>query len=336
MSKQKILIVDDDNNIAELISLYLTKECYDTKIVNDGEEALHAFEHYNPNLILLDLMLPGIDGYQVCREIRTKSNVPIIMLSAKGEIFDKVLGLELGADDYILKPFDSKELVARVKAVLRRFQPAKTESVVELKCVEYPDLTVNLSNYSVMYNGHAFFENDHPIHIEIGMGKGRFLMDLAALHPEINYIGIERYTSVLLRAVQKMDTLQLPNVHFLCEDAAKLPEIFAPEEVDRIYLNFSDPWPKDRHARRRLTSHEFLDRYDQFLAADGRLEFKTDNQDLFTFSLEEIETSDRWHLNASTRDLHHDPSMNEGNIMTEYEEKFSSKGNPICKLIASR
>ena len=130
MSKQKILIVDDDNNIAELISLYLTKECYDTKIVNDGEEALHAFEHYNPNLILLDLMLPGIDGYQVCREIRTKSNVPIIMLSAKGEIFDKVLGLELGADDYILKPFDSKELVARVKAVLRRFQPAKTESVV--------------------------------------------------------------------------------------------------------------------------------------------------------------------------------------------------------------
>ena len=109
MSKQKILIVDDDNNIAELISLYLTKECYDTKIVNDGEEALHAFEHYNPNLILLDLMLPGIDGYQVCREIRTKSNVPIIMLSAKGEIFDKVLGLELGADDYILKPFDSKE-----------------------------------------------------------------------------------------------------------------------------------------------------------------------------------------------------------------------------------
>ena len=128
--KQKILIVDDDNNIAELISLYLTKECYDTKIVNDGEEVLHAFEHYNPNLILLDLMLPGIDGYQVCREIRTKSN------------------------DYILKPFDSKELVARVKAVLRRFQPAKTESVVELKCVEYPDLTVNLSNYSVMYNGH--------------------------------------------------------------------------------------------------------------------------------------------------------------------------------------
>lgn len=177
--------------------------------------------------------------------------------------------------------------------------------------------------------------NDNPIHIEIGMGKGRFLMDLAALNPNINYIGIERYTSVLLRAVQKMDENPLPNVHFLCEDAANLPEIFAEEEVARIYLNFSDPWPKDRHARRRLTSHEFLDRYYQFLKKDGRLEFKTDNQDLFTFSLEEIENSETWNLDASTRDLHHDAVMNEGNIMTEYEEKFSSMGNPICKLVAS-
>ena len=153
--KQKILIVDDDNNIAELISLYLTKECYDTKIVNDGEQALIAFEHYKPNMLLLDLMLPGIDGYQVCREIRAKSDVPIIMLSAKGEVFDKVLGLELGADDYILKPFESKELVARVKAVLRRFQPAKPEAYasVNIKCVEYPGLIVNLSNYSVTYDG---------------------------------------------------------------------------------------------------------------------------------------------------------------------------------------
>ena len=153
--KQKILIVDDDNNIAELISLYLTKECYDTKIVNDGEQALIAFEHYKPNMLLLDLMLPGIDGYQVCREIRAKSDVPIIMLSAKGEVFDQVLGLELGADDYILKPFDSKELVARVKAVLRRFQPAKPEAYasVDIKCVEYPGLIVNLSNYSVTYDG---------------------------------------------------------------------------------------------------------------------------------------------------------------------------------------
>lgn len=154
VSKQKILIVDDDNNIAELISLYLTKECYDTEIVNDGESALRAFETSKPNLILLDLMLPGIDGYQVCREIRTKSNVPIIMLSAKGEIFDKVLGLELGADDYILKPFDSKELVARVKAVLRRFQPAKPAvEASDIKCVTYPDLVINLSNYSVLYKG---------------------------------------------------------------------------------------------------------------------------------------------------------------------------------------
>ena len=154
-TKTKILIVDDDNNIAELISLYLTKECYDTKIVNDGEEALTAFDSYAPNMILLDLMLPGIDGYQVCREVRTKSNVPIIMLSAKGEIFDKVLGLELGADDYIMKPFDSKELVARVKAVLRRYQPIKAVSAPTpaTKCVEYPDLTINLSNYSVIYNG---------------------------------------------------------------------------------------------------------------------------------------------------------------------------------------
>ena len=151
--KQKILIVDDDNNIAELISLYLTKECYDTRIVSDGEEALRAYAQYNPNLILLDLMLPGMDGYQVCREIRSRDNTPIIMLSAKGEIFDKVLGLELGADDYIMKPFDSKELVARVKAVLRRYQPTKPAVAAEIKCVEYPDLTVNLSNYSVLYMG---------------------------------------------------------------------------------------------------------------------------------------------------------------------------------------
>ncbi len=155
VARQKILIVDDDTNIAELISLYLTKECFDTKTVNDGEEALAAFEQYMPNLILLDLMLPGIDGYQVCREIRAKSDTPIIMLSAKGEIFDKVLGLELGADDYIMKPFDSKELVARVKAVLRRYQPSsKSMSTASgMKCVKYPGLVVNLSNYSVVYNG---------------------------------------------------------------------------------------------------------------------------------------------------------------------------------------
>lgn len=159
VSKQKILIVDDDNNIAELISLYLTKECYECKIVNDGEDALKEAAAFQPNLILLDLMLPGMDGYQVCREIRQRSNTPIIMLSAKGEIFDKVLGLELGADDYIMKPFDTKELVARVKAVLRRFQPAPviTPQVVptELKYVEYTDLVINLTNYSVVYRGQS-------------------------------------------------------------------------------------------------------------------------------------------------------------------------------------
>jgi DNA-binding response OmpR family regulator len=154
VAKQKILIVDDDANIAELISLYLTKECYETMMVQDGEEALAVFDTFQPNLILLDLMLPGIDGYQVCREIRAKSSTPIIMLSAKGEIFDKVLGLELGADDYIIKPFDSKELVARVKAVLRRYQPLKQEaSKTAVKIVEYPDLVINQTNYSVLYQG---------------------------------------------------------------------------------------------------------------------------------------------------------------------------------------
>lgn len=156
VNKQKILIVDDDNNIAELISLYLTKECFETMIVNDGETVLPSLDSFQPNLILLDLMLPGMDGYQVCREVRAKSSVPIIMLSAKGEIFDKVLGLELGADDYMEKPFDSKELVARVKAVLRRYKavPSVSESP-DVKCVEYPDLIINQTNYSVIYMGNS-------------------------------------------------------------------------------------------------------------------------------------------------------------------------------------
>jgi DNA-binding response OmpR family regulator len=154
VTKQKILIVDDDNNIAELISLYLVKECFETKICNDGETAINTFDTFNPNLVLLDLMLPGIDGYQVCREIRTRSQVPIIMLSAKGEVFDKVLGLEMGADDYMEKPFDSKELVARVKAVLRRFKPQVQEvQQSDDKVVRYPDLEINMTNYSVTYMG---------------------------------------------------------------------------------------------------------------------------------------------------------------------------------------
>lgn len=153
-NKQKILIVDDDENIAELISLYMTKECFETQIVYDGESALQAADTFAPDLILLDLMLPGIDGYQVCREIRQKSQTPIIILSAKGEVFDKVLGLELGADDYMEKPFDTKELVARVKAVLRRYKTAApvTETPASKK-VSYPNLTINLTNYSVIYNG---------------------------------------------------------------------------------------------------------------------------------------------------------------------------------------
>ncbi len=154
VDKQKVLIVDDDNNIAELISLYFTKECFDTKIVNDGESALREYDSYHPDLILLDLMLPGIDGYQVCREIRSKAQTPVIMLSAKGEVFDKVLGLELGADDYMEKPFDSKELIARAKAVLRRCQAApKEEPKNDIKNVRYDDLDINLTNYSVVYCG---------------------------------------------------------------------------------------------------------------------------------------------------------------------------------------
>ena len=155
MEKRKILIVDDDANIAELIALYLTKECFQCEIAEDGETALQKHQSFQPDLILLDIMLPGIDGYDVLREIRKQYTTPVIMLSAKGETFDKVLGLELGADDYIIKPFDSKELVARVKAVLRRFQPSRTipVSATAGKCVEYPDLIINQTNYSVIYQG---------------------------------------------------------------------------------------------------------------------------------------------------------------------------------------
>ena len=186
----------------------------------------------------------------------------------------------------------------------------------------------------------SVFGEKRPLFLEVGMGKGRFLMDMARLHPERNYVGIEMYDSVLLRALQKREELEeagekFSNLVFIRVDARLLPEIFEKDEVDGIYLNFSDPWPKDRHAKRRLTSRQFFARYDEVLAPEGHLEFKTDNQDLFTFSLEEIPEAG-WHLDASTRDLHHDPVLNEGNIMTEYEEKFSSLGNPICKLIASR
>lgn len=176
----------------------------------------------------------------------------------------------------------------------------------------------------------------HPLHIEIGMGKGRFITDLAALHPDIHYIGIERYTSVLLRAVEKVDEDILPNLSFLCFDAANITEIFEKNEVDKIYLNFSDPWPKARHANRRLTSPRFLELYHEILNDDGVIEFKTDNRALFDYSVEVINESETWEMVALTYDLHHDASMNEGNIMTEYEEKFSSIGNPICKYIIKK
>ena len=184
------------------------------------------------------------------------------------------------------------------------------------------------------------FQNERPLHIEIGMGKGQFLLTLAAENPQINYVGIERYSSVLLRAVEKFQELEAEgkapaNIRFICMDANDLPTVFAPAEVSRIYLNFSDPWPKARHARRRLTSNEFFKLYDKVLTADGTVEFKTDNRPLFDFSLEQVAEAG-WTLNAHTFDLHHDPVMNEGNVMTEYEQKFSSMGNPIHKLIASR
>ena len=179
------------------------------------------------------------------------------------------------------------------------------------------------------------FGNQNPVQIEVGMGKGRFIMDMARLHPEVNYIGIEMYDSVLLRAVQKIEQLEekLPNLYFIRTDARNLPEIFGKEEVDRIYLNFSDPWPKDRHAKRRLTARQFLERYEQILVKHGQVEFKTDNRPLFEFSLDEIREAG-WTLLAHTFDLHHDKQMMEGNVMTEYEEKFSSAGNPIHKFIA--
>jgi tRNA (guanine-N7-)-methyltransferase len=179
------------------------------------------------------------------------------------------------------------------------------------------------------------FQNDHPIRIEIGMGKGRFIHTMAKEHPEVNYVGIEKYSSVLLRAIQKMEEDELSNLKFIRMDAEDIAKVFAPGEVDRIYLNFSDPWPKDRHAKRRLPSREFLARYDVILKKDGLLEFKTDNRALFDFAVEELEPAG-WHAEVVTYDLHRDAKLMEGNVMTEYEEKFSAMGNPICKYIICR
>lgn len=179
------------------------------------------------------------------------------------------------------------------------------------------------------------FGNSHPLRIEIGMGKGRFIMDLARMNPDINYLGIEKYSSVLLRGIQKMETDPLPNLYFIRMEAEEITDVFDREEVDRIYLNFSDPWPKDRHAKRRLPSREFLRRYDEILIKDGVIEFKTDNHDLFRFALEELDLAG-WELLQMTEDLHHDEEMLSGNVMTEYEEKFSALGNPIYKYVVGR
>lgn len=179
------------------------------------------------------------------------------------------------------------------------------------------------------------FGNKNPLHIEIGMGKGQFLHTLAKQNPDINYLGIEMYSSVLLRAIQKMEEEEVSNLKFLCIDAKEITDVFGEGEVDKIYLNFSDPWPKDRHAKRRLPSRQFLARYDVILKKDGFLEFKTDNRGLFDFAIEELPEAG-WKAQAITYDLHNDAELVKGNIMTEYEEKFSSIGNPICKYIIYR
>lgn len=181
----------------------------------------------------------------------------------------------------------------------------------------------------------ALFGNDNPIHLEIGCGKGRFAIGMAEQHPDVNFIAVEREEGALIMAAERCQQQPLPNLRFVSFDAAELREVFAPGEVDRIYLNFSDPWPKDRHAKRRLESRQFLARYDQILKKDGTIEFKTDNRALFDFALEEVEAAG-WTLKEKTFDLHADARLNEGNVMTEYEERFSAQGNPICKYIISR
>lgn len=181
---------------------------------------------------------------------------------------------------------------------------------------------------------HEVFRNNKPIHIEIGMGKGKFITQLAMQNPDINYIGIEKYSSVLIRAIEKRREVERTNLYFILFDADNINEIFAENEVSQIYLNFSDPWPKDRHAKRRLTSKEFLSRYDKLLKPEGEVTFKTDNTGLFEFSLEQV-TVAGWKLRNYTYDLHHSEYV-EGNVMTEYEEKFSSLGNPIHRLVAYR
>lgn len=175
------------------------------------------------------------------------------------------------------------------------------------------------------------FGNENPVHIEIGMGKGQFIMTLAEENPDINYVGIEKYSSVLVRAIEKQEEKDLPNLFFIRMDAENISDVFAAGEVQRIYLNFSDPWPKDRHAKRRLTSLQFLERYEKILDREGHVIFKTDNKDLFDFSLEQVREAPHWTLLNYTYDLHHSEYV-VGNIMTEYETRFVEKGNAICRM----
>lgn len=193
-----------------------------------------------------------------------------------------------------------------------------------------PFVELTPENYRGRWREH--FGNDCPVWLEVGMGKGQFIMELARRHPEINFIGVEMYSSVLIRAVQKREQEEIANLLFLRIDARSLPDCFAPGEIQRIFLNFSDPWPKDRHAKRRLTSRQFLERYAKILEQNGLVEFKTDNRDLYTFSLEEREAAG-WRLLCSTEDLHGDSELMRDNIMTEYEERFSARGNPIYKMV---
>ncbi len=187
----------------------------------------------------------------------------------------------------------------------------------------------NETEYRGKWN--TVFGNDHPLHIEIGMGKGQFIMTLAEKNPDINYVGIEKYSSVLVRAIEKQEEMNLPNLFFIRMEAENIAEVFDKGEVERIYLNFSDPWPKDRHAKRRLTSTQFLERYEQILKKEGHVIFKTDNRDLFDFSLEQAKASPHWEIFNHTFDLHRSEYV-QGNVMTEYETKFVEKGNAICRM----
>lgn len=205
------------------------------------------------------------------------------------------------------------------------------------KVAEYEAVINQPENNKGKWN--TVFQNENPISLEIGMGKGRFILDMAKKYPDRNFIGIEKYTSVLLRAIEKLELNEcyqnITNVKFLCVDAVNIEEYFQKGEIDKIYLNFSDPWPKDRHAKRRLQSRQFLSRYDKVLKDKGTIEFKTDNRKLFDFSLEEAKPAG-WSISSITYDLHQDSEMMKDNIMTEYEEKFSGIGNPIYKSILIR